>query len=349
MRIVLLNERRGERDAMVRALPPGSFQVEAVADEQAAVAAIVREPPQVIIFSVPAKGGPDVARRLRAADSSGQAYVLAVCEGLPTSKELTALMAAGVHDFVRRPIVDVEFVERARAPGRLIRWAQSVVKPGVFDFSGTLDVSRLRAWQNLGPLVAEDLSRIAGRTFVASAGWPKRFANTVHSATIPMSLAGDGIEVRVSVAVDSLTLRWLRESVLGDAAANDEATDDALREFANTAGGAIKRAVLCENVTLTTGLPINDKSATFPGNHQCWTLSLDDEDVCIAVVGEIRSRENQRVPASKLCEGMVLVHDLRNEGGVLLVPAGSRLTSTTAAKLAQMLGPRTFIDVAAVA
>jgi hypothetical protein len=46
---------------------------------------------------------------------------------------------------------------------------------------------------------------------------------------------------------------------------------------------------------------------------------------------------------------MVLVHDVRNEGGVLLVPAGSRLTSTSAAKLAQMLGPRFFLEVAPAA
>jgi hypothetical protein len=219
----------------------------------------------------------------------------------------------------------------------------------VFDFSAAPDVSGLRAWENLGALVAEDLGQLAGHPFAVSDGWPARFTSDVQSATIPMSLAGDQLEVRVSIAVDSNALSWLRQSLLGDAAANDEATDDALRELANTAGGAVKRAALCENITLTTGLPTNDRAASFPSASRCWTLTLDGADTCIAVVGEIRKRENQRVAASELSEGMVLAHDVRNEGGILLVPAGSRLSSTTAVKLAQMLGPRFFLEVAPAA
>src|SRR5450432_2797185 len=107
-----------------------------------------------------------------------------------------------------------------------------------------------------------------------------------------MSLAGDQLEVRVSIAVDSLTLVWLRQALLGDPAANDAATDDCLRELANTAGGAVKRAALCESVILTTGLPRNERSGSLPGEHRCWTLALAEGDACIAVVGEIRRREN---------------------------------------------------------
>jgi hypothetical protein len=139
--------------------------VEAAADEHAALAAIVRESAQVIVFSVPAKGGPDLVRRLKGADCSGQAYLLAVFDSGPTGKDIQNIIAAGAHDFLRRPVLDAD----------------------------------------------------------------------------------------------------------------------------------------------------------------------------------------QRVPASSLAEGMVLVHDVRNEGGILLAPAGSRLTSTTAAKLAQMLGPRFTLEVASAA
>jgi DNA-binding response OmpR family regulator len=345
LRVLVYNDKRSERESMVRALPQESYRVEAVADERAALAAIMRDPPHVIVFVVPAKGGPDLARRLKSADSSGQAYLLAVFEAAPSGKDIASLIGAGVNDFVRRPVVDAELVERVKAPGRLIRWAQAVLKPAAFDFSGTLDLSALRAWKNLGALVAEDLAQIAGQPFGVSEGWPEHFGNGLPSATIPMSLAGDELELRVSIVVDSATLKWLREIVLADPGAGKDATDDALREFANTAGGAIKRAVLCESVTLTTGIPINDSTVCLPGKHQCWTLTLD-EGACIAVVAEIRKRENQRVPASKLAEGMVLAHDVRSEGGVLLVPAGSRLTGTSAAKLAAMLGPKFFLEVA---
>ena len=46
-----------------------------------------------------------------------------------------------------------------------------------------------------------------------------------------------------------------------------------------------------------------------------------------------------------LCEGMIVVHDVRTDAGVLLLPGGARLTRTSATRLSQILGPRTFLDV----
>lgn len=349
MRVLLLNDKRSERDAMVRALPQDSYQVEAVADEQSALAAICRQPPQVVVFSAPQKGGPDLARRLRGVANCAESYLLAIVEASPPSKEISGLIGAGVHDFMRRPFADAEWVERVKAPERVLRWSRSVSKPTAFDFSDALDVSSLRAWRSLGSLVAEDLGQMAGRPFVVSEGWSSHLNGDAVSASIPMSLAGDQLELRLSIVADPAAFHWLREALLGDATADDMATRDALRELANTAGGALKRAALAESVTLTTGLPIDDSVARFPGNHNCWSLSLEGGAGTLAVVGEIRSRANERISAAKLAEGMVVAHDVRNEGGVLLVPAGARLTSTSAARLGNMLGARFFIDVAPAA
>jgi len=273
---------------------------------------------------------------------------VALYDGTPAGREIAGVIDAGAHDFLRPPVLDAEFVERLKAPGRLIRWAHSLARPAVFDLSTPVDVTRLQAWKDLGALVAEDLSQIAGQRFAICRGWPTHFRHGLRSATIPMSLAGDQLEVRVSIVVDVSTLTWVRDALLGDANANDEATDDALRELANTAGGAVKRAALAENITLTTGLPSTDPSPLI-SDHPCWTLTLSGGNASVVVVGEIRNRENQRVPASQLTEGMIIAHDVRNEGGILLVPAGSRLTDTTAAKLAKMLGPRFFLEVAPAA
>lgn len=311
---------------------------------------MAREPAQVLIFSVPVKGGVDLARRLKGADSSGQAYAIAVFETGATTKEIENVIDAGVQDFVRRPVVDAELIERVRAPARVIRWAQSLTSPAVFDVRGAVDVGQLQAWKSLGALVADDLSQIAGCGFAVSQMAPTFCGSDRRAATIRLSLAGEQLEVRISICADARTLSWLRETVLGDPSADEAATDDALREFANTAGGAVKRAALNEGVTLTIGLPVDDNSAhkevTPAGDRGWWSLTLNGGDVCIGVVAEILPRANQRVMADKLCEGMVLAHDVRNQGGVLLVPAGARLTCVTAARLAQTLGPRFFLEVA---
>jgi CheY-like chemotaxis protein len=348
VRVLLVNDRRSERDNLLKALPQPAYRAEAVSDEPAAVAALTREAAQVVVLAPPSKGGDELVRRLRNFDASGQAYFVAIVDGAATHKELCALLDSGANDFLRRPILDAEFLERVKAPTRLLRWMKSVVKPTAFDFSLPTDVARLHGWQNLGLTVAEDLGQVVGQTFTVAPGLPASFGAVAHSATIPMSLAEDQLEVRVSVAVDTAGLQWLRGAVLGDPAANEALTDDVLRELANTAGGALKRSALGDSVTLTTGIPFNERLATTP-NQNAWTLSLPDVAANIVVVGAVHSKANQRVPASNLSEGMVIVHDVRNAGGMLLVPAGSRLTSSTAAKLAKVLGPKFFLEVAPAA
>lgn len=347
MRIVLLSDKKTERDALARALE--SYRVEVVQDEASALKVIARESPRVIVFAVPPKGGPDLARRLRAADASGQAFLIAILEGTSSGKEVTHLVAAGVHDFIRRPVIESDLVERIKAPARLIGWVRSLNLHAAFDFSGKLDLTQLRAWANLGSIIAEDLSQMAGQNLLVSEGWPKQFEGKLYNATLPMSLAGDQLEVRISIVADALSLGWIRETLLGDANADQVAVDDALRELANTASGAFKRAAACENIVLTTGLPISGAKDAFPGKASCWSLSLGGELGCLGLAVEIVERENQRVPASKLTEGMVLAHDLRNDGGILLVPAGSRLSGTSAARLAKLLGDSIYLEVAPAA
>lgn len=346
MRIVLLADKKSERDAMTRAITAASYRAEAVGDESAALAAITRESPQIVVFSVPARGGADLVRRLKGADSSGQAYLLALFDATPSGRDLAQVVEAGANDFLRRPVVDVELLERLKAPSRLVRWAKSLATPAAFDLSSPVDVSTLGAWGSLGAIVATDLSEMAGCPFSTTRAWPQRFVSNLRGATIPMSLADEQLEVRVSVVVDAVGLRWVKTALLGDASASAEAADDALRELANTAGGALKRAALAENVALTTGIPTTDNGLIPTAVHAAWTLTLDADDCSLAVVGEIRRRTNQRVAASELAEGMIPAHDVRNEGGILLVPAGSRLTATSAARLSKLLGPRFFLEVA---
>lgn len=331
---------------MVRALPQSSYRVEAIADEASALAAIAREAPQVVVFSVPATGGQDLARRLRGGENAAEAYLLAVLEAAPANNQISNLITAGVHDFMRRPFADVELLERVKAPERLLRWSRSVSKPCAFDFSAGLDVASLRSWRALGPLVAEDLSGMAEHPFSVTPGWPAHLSPESPSATIAMSLAGDQLELRLSIVADAPAMAWIRGTLLGDPAALDDAARDALRELVNTAGGALKRAALTESITLTTGLPCDDSANRFPGKHPCWSLKLEGDAGCLALVGEIRSRSNEHVSAALLTEGMILAQDIRNESGVLLVPAGSRLTATSANRLAAMLGPHFFVEVA---
>jgi hypothetical protein len=160
-----------------------------------------------------------------------------------------------------------------------------------------------------------------------------------------MSLTQVQVEVRLSVLVDSAAQTWLRNEVLREPAAPLGAIDDAVRELANTAGGCFKRPALSEGMVLTTGLPITGPAPSREEVTNCWALTIDNSNATVLLACQIRRRGNQRLPASELTEGMVLLNDLRSRNGVLLASAGSRLTETTAAKLSQVLGARFYLDV----
>jgi CheY-like chemotaxis protein len=347
MRAVVFTDKLVERDAIGRMLLRAAFQVEAPADVKSAIATISREPTHVIFFSWPSAGGCELVQLLRGADASSQAYVVAIVEATSAARDIAAAVNVGVHDVVRRPIVEEELLVRAQAPARLAAWAKALAKGSTLELAGGLDLRRLRAWTDMGSIVAEDFAQLFGEGLEAVEGWPKRFGKTVRAATIPMSLSSAQMEVRVSIVTDPASLTFFGGVLLGDPAAAQSSLDDLLRELANTAGGAVKRAALPDKVVLTTGIPVNDPSIRASGEGiRSWAIPVARGKGYVAIVGELRRRENLRVPTSELAEGMVLVHDLCNESGALIIPAGTRLTSSTAERMSQMFGRKFVIEVA---
>jgi hypothetical protein len=140
----------------------------------------------------------------------------------------------------------------------------------------------------------------------------------------------------------------LSASLLGDADAGDAAVTDMLRELANTAGGAFKRTAMPENAVVTTGLPTDHVLIAAPGaTTRTWELTSAD-GLCIGIVAEMLALANVQVQAAELREGMVLAGDVHNRAGMLVVPGGTRLTATSAERVASILGA-TLEDVARAA
>ena len=244
MRVLVFDDNATERASIVSTLQDGSLRVEAVGDAAACLAAIEYEAPQVIVLAVPSFGGIETLRLV--SGSCDHAYIVAVLEAGKMGLGVSAALSAGAHDFLRRPVVPEQLHARVHAPTRLIKWVQSVSNTAAFCAPYGFDVTRLDAWQNLGELVARDLSHVLGRSLAANDGWPEHF-DDVRAATIPMSLAARQTEIRVSIAVDRDTAAWLGNALLGAADASEETLDDIVRELANTAGGALKRAALPHN------------------------------------------------------------------------------------------------------
>ncbi|HEX4455312.1 MAG TPA: hypothetical protein VH143_30845 [Kofleriaceae bacterium] len=300
----------------------------------AAAAAIRVRAPEVVLAWLHDGECISLMRDVSAADVGKTAFLIGVLPAGAQDRFISSAFAAGCHDVVRTPCPDEELVARVEVLERLRGWRG--VKPAPITKPRAEEA---RAWTFLGDVVADDLETMVGRPLRVVRG-TGTLAET-RSASIPMVFARDHLELAISLAADAAACRWLGDNLLGDPAAGPDALDDVLREMANVAGGAVKRAMLPEGVVLSIGIPVAGDARTAQtlgttATARTWRIFLDD-GVSIALVAETRARPNQHVPARKLIEGMVLVSDVRNAAGVLLLPSGTRLTSTTAEKLGRLL------------
>jgi CheY-like chemotaxis protein len=277
--------------------------------------------------------------------ASCSTYVIGVLAEDADSQAVTSALEAGCHDVLQLPFSDAELWARVDVLDRLAGWP--LAPHGSRPTQRT--VAAARAWRFLGDIVTQDLEQVLGMIELSRRA---PMSPPIRIATIPMVFARDNIELAISIVADKVACAWLAATLIGDPNADDAAIDDALRELANVAGGALKRAILPEGLVLSTGLPVGgdarlatelNASATV----RSWCLAVDTGAV-FTVIADVRPRPNRHVPARSLREGMVIVGDVRTETGALLVDGGTRLTSSTAEHLGRLLGV-TLVEVSPAA
>jgi hypothetical protein len=272
---------------------------------------------------------------------SPSTYVIGVVDA-----DISAALASGYHDVLHSSFDDDELWARVDVLDRLAGWPLAPV--GSRPSQRTIDAAR--AWRFLGDVVTADLQQLFERRIEISQRMP--MSPPIRVATIPMVLARDHIELAISIVADRDACDWLATTLLGDANANEAAIDDVLRELANVAGGSLKRGVLPEGLVLSTGIPVGGdarfaEELNVGASVRSWCLALDD-GVSLTVIADVRARPNRHVPASRLCEGMVLVDDVRNCEGAILFAGGTRLTASGADHLGRLLGV-TLVEVSPAA
>jgi DNA-binding response OmpR family regulator len=336
MRILIVSEDIGLRSGLVAALE-STRRMPIASDVQHATVEIQRLVPDVVIVHVASLVDLAVISSLSALDPSGSMYVLALLCPQLSGRAVAGAVAAGCHDVLRMPYSREELSMRIDARQRLQRWSGA-------SHNHDAKPSPLRAWQYLDTVVVDDLESMLCRGLQLT---EKRMpvAPSMQFATIPMTLASEQLDLCISIAVDLATRQWLGVAMLGDETASSDVIHDIMRELANTAGGAFKRAAHHERSTLTAGLPVDSDLSSCGPDARYWEIETEDGGV-LGLVADVRRRPNRRVPARRLAEGMVVVENVCNGAGVLLLPSGTRLTSTTAERLSRLLD-QTLIEVCA--
>ncbi|MFO0556144.1 MAG: hypothetical protein U0271_47645 [Polyangiaceae bacterium] len=207
-------------------------------------------------------------------------------------------------------------------------------------------VVRAAAWRGMPLGLQEVLS-----SFLSTEVAARRLESAVDAAIvrgIRLANVGHELEVRIALVTDSASAQKLATHLFGSA--SPELEGDMIGEFANIAMGAMKSAFARESLAFTGGLPEvlspHRLSEFISPCVRTEAFSLTALEARIDVRLGIVSKKNVLVSAHALAEGMVLAKDVFNARGMLLLTAGTRLSSTAAERLRQALVKTDSVEVA---
>jgi hypothetical protein len=184
-------------------------------------------------------------------------------------------------------------------------------------------------------VIAESLTDFFQMPLERSAGG--RGSDAARVASMVQLDTTNETALTLDLVIEASFLRSFATKLFGEAA-DCRSEQAVLLETANIAMGAVKRAFETEGFKLTTGLP---RERTAQASMQDLAQASASKEYVFEVEGQhvslslgIRAHANRTVPVSQLREGMVLVSDVPDAEGGVLVTHGTRLTDHSIARIA---------------
>ena len=321
------------------------------ADNRAAAATkVLQAVPQVAIIDpqLPLAEGLGLVKMLRSISSS-YIYVLAASRALDDD-QLHQVYEAGADGEIRS-LATRDLADRLAVAGRLLakRGAPVEAKPGAAAAAAAPATPPKPADIDLPALassVSDALSTLVG--LPASIVAPEQDAELAHATGIQLANVERELKLYLSLGVSREAASVLSTHMFGEV--SDELARDMLGELANISMGTTKALLAKSSIPFTGSLP----EAIEPGQFVSFGAAGQRIEAATIVLQGVRvhlrialaSSQNITVTAAKLRQGMVLVNDVFNPRGVLVLVAKTRLSETAVARLQSVLPPTQSIEVA---
>ncbi|HEY1549888.1 MAG TPA: hypothetical protein VGG28_18795 [Kofleriaceae bacterium] len=300
--------------------------------------ALEGQPHVVVVDWLLAGGGEALLGCLRAHDARRRYYVIAVCAQLDPA-QIAAIVAAGADDFSSASASREEMLARVDALRRVRdRTPPKATHTQTIRIRKLLDHDGRRVWREIDTIITAEIGEMLGMTLEPE---PRADATTRWCGAVPLTLNGEHLELQLGVGIAGAEGERFAHDVLGGEA-TDATIADALREIANVAGGAVKRAALGDGLVMTIGMPTDDDVVAM-ANARRWA-SATSTGLRLTFALAVAPAQTRSLRCCELREGFVVTRDVLDGRGNVVVTAGTRLTATSVERLTHELGADVLVE-----
>ena len=379
-RIVLVEDVALEAKIIQRSLADVGYTNIVVVDDAAKAIAEVEKGARIVLTDIELGGGCtgiELAQKLRARPSEVYVYIIAMT-GSAIGKRLTEAFEAGVDDFIGKPVSAGELRSRMRAAERIVglelelrvkvveletalrridinaatralgRARDVVTSPVVVGGGEAIDqIVQTPVWCDIETTFGKALGDFLQLPFESC----DAFNDDPYATEIELSEPNKQLQLVCNVTANETLMLSLAHHLMGEA--DMEAGQSLVLEIANVLMGCLKTNYTNIGYAFSGGLPrevkVEGLRASFSSTPRRVRLAYRTPDGAVLGVW-LRTFETsaKTMAVRDLREGMVIKEDLFNEGGMLLVRGGTRLTQTTAERLARFV-PNAVVTVVGVA
>jgi DNA-binding response OmpR family regulator len=299
-------------------------------------------------WMMPEVDGIELARELK---RSGSAPYVVLVSALTIPDAKSHALQAGANEFFAKPLVAAKLVDALAAAlssraapraGPAPTVAHAAPPPVPAADSVDHPIGRTPAWNAM----PETVRQVAGellqvKTTVAPV--PKASADATLRYVLPLVDSEHQLEMHVRVESSKESAIDLARLMLGEGQDDDATLHDLIAEVANVAAGSLKTAFLRDGFAFTLGLASKSQAQGPSPYGIAKAIAIRADRVVLFVTVGVQPRNAQRVPSGRLTEGMVLAESLYTSAGALVLPSGTRLTSTVTGRLHKMFADRAIL------
>lgn len=376
MNILLFVTRQDPPAELTAELVHAGHLVNAVKTAQAALELIARDPPDICVLNADLAGDAFDAIVGHIVGADDLYRLLVVLVGKESPERRAALYSLGVDDVAGPTTTPHELASRITSAERIVRLERRL-RERVNELEGALTRLQMNAvrrgqevvanqgkqapaeagpflvaasWTGVEELLGKMCAQYLGTPFQLVAGVAPPPSGS-PGATVSLTDVDHELRIDVTFFAPVASAHAIAVAFAGgDASVVDDAfIRDVILELTNSGMGAVKSAFLGDGFRFVGSTPQPQLFAGAPsllaGAEARRMLTFRSDTSFVHVFLAVRRTPRVRVKANMLREGMVVAVNVVNAAGVLMVPAGTRLTDVTAERIRRIM-PKDEIELA---